>query len=531
MINIFQRLFDENEFEDKNAINFPFKHQNEKIEKKLNNAIDKYANGVLPEDVVFLHDATVFGSAKDGFLLTPTHLYSHTMPNKPILLKDVAYIKKGKVYDYSRKKIASLEPFFDEKEAQYIFEDILNKYIKINSIVEPLSDKGVQKDILIDKAFEYISKNKTVDNIGFYNYLKSNGVEVNINDDELQGEQKELAKPRFNALLKLLGVENGTFLDVLDKYVKYFIYALTPLYLVIIYYETVKGADLNSLIEITFVMFTIYIPVKMMITQKNLEFSYHAISEDKDIIQYFRYIFLFYISFIIPFIWIITLIPTWWFLSKKIYELATEVDNKDSYTLFGTYIYLVVLMSASLLSSISGLHGMDYIGALFDSFFTIVLYAIILMPPLAYTILSSLFSGFFSAGKKALSVSFSIEKILGVLLGGYLLMAISIGAVSSFINSFDAYTLAFISTTIMILTSGLGSIFQIKLFVSTFKTDAKEIQKLSIIFVGLFYAIMVVNMNIVDTVGKLSYSIKNKQEALFDFGKTFDPSDRSYRFK
>jgi hypothetical protein len=43
--------------------------------KKLNNAIKTYATQVSPADVLLLYDNTVFGSAKDGLLLTAEEVY------------------------------------------------------------------------------------------------------------------------------------------------------------------------------------------------------------------------------------------------------------------------------------------------------------------------------------------------------------------------------------------------------------------------------------------------------------------------
>jgi len=45
--------------------------------KKLNNAIKAYATEVAPEDVLLLFDNTVFGGAKDGFLLTAEAVHWH----------------------------------------------------------------------------------------------------------------------------------------------------------------------------------------------------------------------------------------------------------------------------------------------------------------------------------------------------------------------------------------------------------------------------------------------------------------------
>lgn len=44
-------------------------------DKKLQNAIKEYAPAVTPERVCFLYDDTVFGSAKDGFLVTDSAFY------------------------------------------------------------------------------------------------------------------------------------------------------------------------------------------------------------------------------------------------------------------------------------------------------------------------------------------------------------------------------------------------------------------------------------------------------------------------
>lgn len=47
----------------------------QKMDRKLKNAINKYAGGAARERVYMVCDATVFGSAREGFLLTDEHLY------------------------------------------------------------------------------------------------------------------------------------------------------------------------------------------------------------------------------------------------------------------------------------------------------------------------------------------------------------------------------------------------------------------------------------------------------------------------
>lgn len=53
-------------------------------EKKLINAIQAYANGVSQENVLLLLDDTVFGSAKEGLLMTTDAIYGHQLGLKPV---------------------------------------------------------------------------------------------------------------------------------------------------------------------------------------------------------------------------------------------------------------------------------------------------------------------------------------------------------------------------------------------------------------------------------------------------------------
>ena len=56
--------------------------------KKINNAIDSYGNSdIRPEDVMILLDDSVFGSAKDGVLLTKDFIFAKLSSNKPVFFK------------------------------------------------------------------------------------------------------------------------------------------------------------------------------------------------------------------------------------------------------------------------------------------------------------------------------------------------------------------------------------------------------------------------------------------------------------
>jgi hypothetical protein len=67
--------------------------------QKLQGAIAKYAPYVNPSDVLMLYDGTVFGSAEDGFLITPGHLFAHESgSSQPLALaaQDINTVKVKK---------------------------------------------------------------------------------------------------------------------------------------------------------------------------------------------------------------------------------------------------------------------------------------------------------------------------------------------------------------------------------------------------------------------------------------------------
>jgi hypothetical protein len=68
--------------------------------KKLKNAIATYATEVPPEDVLLLFDNTVFGSAKDGLILTTEAVYWRNDGDEPERLR-YAEIRKVDFLKYT----------------------------------------------------------------------------------------------------------------------------------------------------------------------------------------------------------------------------------------------------------------------------------------------------------------------------------------------------------------------------------------------------------------------------------------------
>ena len=87
--------------------------------KKLHNAIKTYATKVAPEDVLLLYDDTVFGSAKDGFLLTAEGAYwRNDGGDEPERLR-YAEIRKVDFLKYS----ASAAIILNEKEIKIVMAE------------------------------------------------------------------------------------------------------------------------------------------------------------------------------------------------------------------------------------------------------------------------------------------------------------------------------------------------------------------------------------------------------------------------
>jgi hypothetical protein len=91
-------------------------------EKKANNAIKRYANKITLSDILILIDDTVFGSAKDGLILTKDKIFFHQFLTDPrwfplediehIELNDKKFYISGKeIFTCILPKIESLESF------------------------------------------------------------------------------------------------------------------------------------------------------------------------------------------------------------------------------------------------------------------------------------------------------------------------------------------------------------------------------------------------------------------------------------
>ncbi|HKY26640.1 MAG TPA: toll/interleukin-1 receptor domain-containing protein [Pyrinomonadaceae bacterium] len=105
--------------------------------KKLKNAINAYATQVAPEDVLLLYDDTVFGGAKDGFLLTADAVYWRNDGGDEADQFRYAEIRKVDFLKYS----ASAAVILNEKEIKITMADDKDKLAEsVANVIRRLAD-------------------------------------------------------------------------------------------------------------------------------------------------------------------------------------------------------------------------------------------------------------------------------------------------------------------------------------------------------------------------------------------------------
>ncbi len=111
-------------------------------EKKLNAAIKAYAKNVKPHEVLLLYDDTVWGSAKEGMLLTVTHLYLHELSEKPKCLKisELSSLRSKGTKLFLGKNHLLKAYQIDAKDTE-VFVKLIHKLIQLDTKKEELENQ------------------------------------------------------------------------------------------------------------------------------------------------------------------------------------------------------------------------------------------------------------------------------------------------------------------------------------------------------------------------------------------------------
>ena len=126
--------------------------------KRLRNALASYAKGAQEQDVLVLVDDTVFGSAKDGDLLTPTALYTHSQTEQPQSIEiseiEAVSLSKGFTRVLHVNDTKMLKTNMPEKEAMRQFTEMLQEIVKVlrPKETEETPTQGVRSEQPVDKV-------------------------------------------------------------------------------------------------------------------------------------------------------------------------------------------------------------------------------------------------------------------------------------------------------------------------------------------------------------------------------------------
>lgn len=100
---------------------------------RLTSAIGAFAQGTKPESVLALIDNTMRGNAKDGGILTTTHLIAHNMWQKPTSIALSSILSVGLNEGLTSRLMINGAPFLDinfpSKPAMRLFTQMLNEVI------------------------------------------------------------------------------------------------------------------------------------------------------------------------------------------------------------------------------------------------------------------------------------------------------------------------------------------------------------------------------------------------------------------
>jgi len=132
-----------------------YSHNNENknsFEKKCNNALNAYAKNIVGEIVISLYDATIFGKADEGFILTPLAILSDDENSRIVPLSSIyavdfdeheQLIIYGEPDENNQMEAIYLLPYLDEKKDIVIF---LQKVAEINNFHYNNQDENTQYD-------------------------------------------------------------------------------------------------------------------------------------------------------------------------------------------------------------------------------------------------------------------------------------------------------------------------------------------------------------------------------------------------
>ena len=321
---------------------------------------------------------------------------------------------------------------------------------------------------------------------------------------------------------------------------KWLFLSLTPLYLFLIYYKTVTGADLEGLMMVSVIILVVFLPVQLLVQENNLSASRVEIFEDETISHYLSavfvfmtiftiYIFLFYaglqqqdkatIRVVVGVFYI-----SWWYVSHQLLNIYKYVGDTSKLKMLFLFLFIVALIVSTSLAKLPSHMGWEYFLVLFVELLKVGFTLLLIIPTLGIKVISMIFKAMFRRTFRLKSPTINstkdVEEMLKVPVISYLVfIGVGVPMINQFsiwISSVDTYNIALLLTISMIFISLMGVVFQLQIFISEFVQESQKAEKLLYLSIGAFYLAMIVNMGVVNTIENSSLKMQGIQTEIMD---------------
>lgn len=323
----------------------------------------------------------------------------------------------------------------------------------------------------------------------------------------------------------------------MTKSIEKFIYlSLTPLYLFMVYYKTVLGADLEGLIAVSVVTLLLYVPIQILILQGRSDFIkvyLRLIFGLIALVGLFAYLESMKVSKEIMGGFAFAVYILWWFISSKLLDIALYGDSVAQLKIFGWFFFILGLSILNTVSSLPDQMNFMYFVELILMMLYIFLVTMLLVPRVGIKVFAKIMlfilkdglKGIFGGSKEKRQSSEEttqedVEKFFNFIVFGIILVVIMSDVVNSFIQGMDPWWSAVGISATMIIVSAIGAHFQVNLFVSHFVQDSSKKTKITVTSLAIFYGAMMINMGLVNTIEKNSTKIQSTQKSMDTFNSS-----------
>ena len=321
---------------------------------------------------------------------------------------------------------------------------------------------------------------------------------------------------------------------------KWLFLSLTPLYLFLIYYKTVSGADLEGLLIVSVAILVVFLPVQLLVQENQLETNRIEIFEDETIARYLNAVFVFMTIFTIYiFLHYAGLEQqdketkriaagifyiSWWYVSHQLLNIYKYVGETSKLKMLFLFLFIVMLIVSMSLAKLPSQMGWAYFLALFVELLKVSFTLLLIIPTLGIKVVGAFFKAMFrrTFRLKAPKINSTkdVEEMLKMPIATFLVfMMIGIPMINQFsiwISSVNTYNIALLLTISMIFISLMGVIFQLQILISEFVQESKKAKKLLYVSIGAFYLAMIVNIGVANTIENSSLRMQGIQTEIMD---------------